>query len=78
MSFTAFEKCSSRVPEGIVKLAVTTIREELMLVHLGDAALELKAEKRSPVTEIVLKGTDATVAAAMKDMFNVTFVVLAW
>lgn len=77
LSFTAFEKCSSRVPEGIIKLAVTTTLEELMLVHLGDAVLELKAKRRSPVTEMVLKGTDATVAATMKDKLNVTFVAPA-
>ena len=55
---------------------ITTL-EELVLVHLGDAVLELKAKKRSPVTEMVLKGTDATVAATMKDKLHVTFVAPA-
>ena len=74
--FTSFQKCSSRIPEGNIIVAVTTTLDELMPVHLGDAALMLKAEKRRPVTETVLNGIDATDAAMMKATLIVTFVAL--
>ena len=69
--FTSFQKCSSRIPEDI---AVTTTLDEFMPVHLGDAALMLKAENGRPVTETVLNGIDATDAATMKATLIVTFV----
>jgi hypothetical protein len=71
-TITSFEKRSSRTPDGNIMLAVIATLGEWTLVHLGDAALELKSEKCSPVTEMVLMGTEATESATMNDMFIVT------
>ena len=72
--FTSFQKCSSRIPEDNITVAVTTTLDEFMPVHLGDAALMWKAENCRPVTETVLNGIDATDAATMKATLIVTFV----
>jgi hypothetical protein len=72
--FTSFQKCSSRIPEDNIIVGVTTTLDEFIPVHLGDAALTLKAENRRPVTETLLNGIDATDAATMKATLIVTFV----
>jgi hypothetical protein len=73
----AADKLSSSTPDWGVMLAVTATLGGLRLEQLGAAALALKAEKRRPVTEIVLKGVAANEAAAMNDALAVTLVAPA-
>ena len=70
----ALDRFSSSTPDGSVILADTTRLDEFMLEQMGAAALALKAEKRRPVSEIVLKGTLASEAATMKVTLTVTLV----
>jgi hypothetical protein len=71
------DKLSSSTPDCSVMLAVTTTLDGLRLEQLGAAALALKAEKRRPVIEIVLKGIVVYAAAVMNDALAVTLVAPA-
>ena len=73
----AADKLSSSTPDCSEMLAVTATLGGLRLEQLGVAALALKAEKRRPVIEIVLKGAVAFEAAAMNDALAVTWVAPA-
>ena len=73
----AADKLSSSTPDCSIMLAVTATLGGLMLEQLGAAALALKAEKRRPLTEIVLMGVVANAAAAMNDALAVTWVAPA-
>ena len=71
------DRLSSSTPDCSVMMAVTTTLEGLRLEQLGAAALTLKAEKRRPVMEMVLKGAVANEAAATNDTLAVTLVAPA-
>ena len=73
----AADKLSSSTPDCSVMLAVTTTLDGLRLEQLGAAALALKAEKRRPVMEIVLKGFVVNEVAAKNDALAVTLVAPA-
>jgi hypothetical protein len=73
----AVDRLSSSTPDCSVMMAVTTTLGGLRLEQLGAAALTLKAEKRRPVMEMVLKGAVANEAAATNDTLAVTLVAPA-
>jgi hypothetical protein len=73
----AADKLSSSTPDCSVMLAVIATLGGLRLEQLGAAELALKAEKRRPVIEIVLKGFVANEAAAKNDVLVITLVALA-
>jgi hypothetical protein len=73
----AADKLSSSTPDCSVMVAVTATLGGLRLEQLGAAALALKAEKRRPVMEIVLKEVALYAAAAMNDALAVTWVAPA-
>ena len=70
----AADKLSSSTPDCSVMMAVTATLGGLRLEQLSAAALALKAEKRMPVIEIVLKEAVLHAAAAMNDTLAVTWV----
>ncbi len=73
----AADKLSSSKTDCCIIMAVTTTLGGLRLEQFGAAALALKAEKRRPVMEIVLKGAVANEAAAMNDTLAITLVAPA-
>ena len=73
----AADKLSSSTPDCSIMLAVTATLGGLRLEQLGAAALALKAEKRRPAIDIVLKVAVAYAAAAMNDALAVTLVAPA-
>jgi hypothetical protein len=73
----AADKLSSSTPDCSIMMAVTATLGGLRLEQLGAAALMLKAEKRRPVIEIVLKEVVLYAAAAMNDALTVTWVAAA-
>ena len=73
----AADKLSSSTPDCSVMMAVTATLGGLRLEQLIAAALTLKAEKRRPVIEIVLKEAVLHAAAALKDTLAVTLVAPA-
>jgi hypothetical protein len=73
----AADKLSSSTPDCRIRLAVIPTSDVLRLEQLGAAALALKAEKRRPVMEIVLKGAVVNEVAAKNDALAVTLVAPA-
>jgi hypothetical protein len=73
----AADKLSSSTPDCSIMLAVTATLGGLRLEQLSAAALALKAEKRRPVTEIVVNAVVLYAAAAMNETLAVTWVVPA-
>ena len=73
----AADKLSSSTPDCRIRLAVIPTSDVLRLEQLGAAALALKAEKRRPVIEIILKEVALYAAAAMNDALAVTWVAPA-
>jgi hypothetical protein len=69
----AFERFNSNRPDGSEMLAATEIFE-IILWQTASVALLVMAEKRKPVTKIILKRTVGSKLVAKKETWTVTLV----